>query len=248
MTVSAFAAVVRRKHVLAGDDRARFETEAIPYMRQMFPAALRLTRDWQDAEDLVQETFMRAYLKFHLFRPGTNLRAWLSCIMLRTFYTSCRKRRHRRAETPAADPYDAIGIPARAAAASAEAEALARLGASPVLQALRELPENQRTAVFLADVQGYHYRDVAAIMGIPAGTVGSRIYRGRRLLREKLQGCASAPVTPRDRPGQPLASAASGNSASSCPSRRPDQNRRARAGDGTRRIRDGHDDRVPYGP
>jgi RNA polymerase sigma-70 factor, ECF subfamily len=173
----------------------RFESEAIPYMRQMFPAALRLTRDRCDAEDLVQETFARAYEKFHQFTPGTNLRAWLYCIMSRTFYSACRTRSRRPAEVLAADLYDSadsrdgLTTPSR----SAEAEALDSLGDSAIMRALAELPAQFKTVIYLSDVQGYQYSDIAGLMGTPIGTVMSRIHRGRQLLRAKLAALMVAP-------------------------------------------------------
>jgi RNA polymerase sigma-70 factor, ECF subfamily len=199
VTVSAASAVSTGDGVPASDDRARFETEAIPYMRQMFPTALRLTRDKCDAEDLLQETFARAYLKFHLFRPGTNLRAWLHSIMFRTFCSTCRKRRRRPAESLVSDPYDGPQAGAVQPARSAEAEALDDLGGSPALEALGELPESFRTAIYLADVQGYQYGEIACIMGTPIGTVMSRVYRGHQMLRTKLRGRANQEGTGRSR-------------------------------------------------
>jgi RNA polymerase sigma-70 factor, ECF subfamily len=181
------------------DDRARFERDAIPYMRQMFPAALRLTRDRCDAEDLIQETFARAYVKFHLFCPGTNLRAWLHRIMFHTFYSSCRKLRSAPAELPTGCLGDDTQAQQRAvpAARSAEAEALDNMAASPVMRALRELPECFRTAIFLADVEGYQYHEIADIMATPIGTVMSRIHRGRRMLRQRLRSSAARPAQDR---------------------------------------------------
>jgi RNA polymerase sigma-70 factor (ECF subfamily) len=184
------------------DHRVRFETEAIPYMRQMFPAAMRLTRDRSDAEDLIQETFARAYEKFHQFTPGTNLRAWLYCIMSRTFYSRCRARSRRPAETLASDLYqtpdtqDSLIPPSR----SAEAEALDFLGDSEIMRALAELPAVFKTALYLADVQGYQYSEIAERMQTPVGTVMSRIHRGRAMLRARLApGPAPAGTAPRAR-------------------------------------------------
>jgi RNA polymerase sigma-70 factor (ECF subfamily) len=159
-------------------------------MRQMFPVAMRLTRDRCDAEDLIQETFARAYLKFHQFTPGTNLRAWLHCIMFRTFYSACRKRRSRPAEALAGDLYDACDTQAglQVSARSAESEALDNLAGSGVMKALGELPECFKTVVYLADVEGYKYTEIADMMGTPIGTVMSRIHRGRHLLRVRMLG------------------------------------------------------------
>ncbi len=174
----------------AAELEARFETDAIPYMRQMFPAAYRLTQDRHDAEDLVQETFASAYVKFHQFEPGTNLRAWLYCIMFRTFYSTCRKRSRKPAEVLAADLHLAAGGQGADSQAglvppsrSAEAEALDVLGDSPVMRALAGLPPQFKTVLYLSDIQGLQQSDIADIMGTPVGTVMSRLHRGRAMLR-----------------------------------------------------------------
>jgi RNA polymerase sigma-70 factor, ECF subfamily len=170
------------------DHRTRFEADAIPYMRQMFPAALRLTQERCDAEDLIQETFARAYQKFDQFVPGTNLRGWLYTIMVRTFYGMCRTRTRRPAEVLAADLYestnghDSLVTPSR----SAEAEALAGVSDSAIMAALSDLPSSFKTVIYLADIEGYQYGDIAEIMGTPLGTVMSRIHRGRQMLRARL--------------------------------------------------------------
>jgi RNA polymerase sigma-70 factor, ECF subfamily len=185
------------------DHRTRFEADAIPYMRQLFPAALRLTQERCDAEDLIQETFARAYQKFDQFTPGTNLRAWLYCIMVRTFYGMCRTRSRRPAEVLAADLYepadghDSLVVPSR----SAEAEALAGgISDSAIMAALSELPSCFKTVIYLADIEGYQIGDIARMMGTPLGTVMSRIHRGRQMLRARLlpppSGTAAVPAQP----------------------------------------------------
>ena len=177
------------------DHRTRFEADAIPYMRQMFPAALRLTQERCDAEDLIQETFARAYQKFDQFIPGTNLRGWLYTIMVRTFYGMCRTRTRRPAEVLAADLYesadghDSLVVPSR----SAEAEALVGISDSAIMAALSELPSSFKTVIYLADIEGYQYGDIAEIMGTPLGTVMSRIHRGRQMLRERLLAARPGP-------------------------------------------------------
>lgn len=176
----------------ASYDRSRFEEEAIPYMRRLYPAALRLTRNHCDAEDLIQETFAKAYFAYHQFSPGTNLKAWLHRILVTTFYSSCRKREREPAQVLAADVretpecHDRLTQQSR----SAELEALDNLADSGVMRALGDLPDCFKVAVYLADVQGYRYSEIADIMGTPLGTVMSRIHRGRQMLRSKLRGIA----------------------------------------------------------
>ncbi len=176
----------------ANDQATRFAQEAVPYMERLYPAALNLTRSHCDAEDLLQETFAKAYVKFHQFTPGTNLKAWLHRILVTTFYSGCRRKGRRADEVPAAEIFDAAD--ARHALAqpprSAEAEALDNLGDSRVMRALGSLPECFKVAVYLSDVQGYRYAEVAEITGVPLGTVMSRIHRGRGMLRQHLRARA----------------------------------------------------------
>ena len=184
----------------AEDLHQRFAAEAIPLMPQLYPAALRLTRHHHDAEDLLQETFARAFLKFHQFAPDTNLRAWLYRILVTTFYSSCRKRSRLPAEVPATLLGDAAdgGLPHGCAGQlprSAEAEAIDNLASSTVMTALADLPEYFKTAVYLADVHGYQCSEIARITDVPLGTVMSRLHRGREMLRAKIRG-RRAPQTP----------------------------------------------------
>ena len=192
MTTSAALRPPIVAEVTDGDDASRFTTEAIPYMSRLYPAALRLTRNHCDAEDLIQETFARAYVKFHQFSPGTNLKAWLYTILVRTFYSSCRHRDRRVGEVLAAEIFEAAD--ARDALSelprSAEAEALDNIGGSAVMRALLDLPDGFREAIYLADIEGYRYNEIADMMGTPLGTVMSRIHRGRSMLRQKLRGYA----------------------------------------------------------
>lgn len=164
-----------------------FERDAIPYMDQLYPAALRLTHDRGHAEDLIQETFTRAYVKFHQFTPGTNLRAWLYKIMFSTFYSNCRQRGRRPAEVLTDERGARSGRAPVAAVSSAEAEALGSLGDSGVGRALADLPAGYKTVIYLADVEGYQYSEIASLLRIPIGTVMSRIHRGRAMLRAKVQ-------------------------------------------------------------
>ena len=177
----------------------RFEREAIPYIRKLYPPAYRLTHDHGHAEDLVQETITRAYVKFDQFTPGTNLGGWLYRIMVSTFYTGCRRRSRRPAELLAPEQ-DAGSHATAAAARSAEAEALGNMGDSAVVRALAELPTPYKTVIYLADIEDYQYHEIAEMLGIPIGTVMSRVHRGRALMRAKLG--ADRPPRPR-RPALP---------------------------------------------
>jgi RNA polymerase sigma-70 factor, ECF subfamily len=161
-----------------------FERDALPHARQLYRAALRLTQDHGQAEDLVQETLTRAYVKFEQFTPGTNLGGWLYRIMLSIFYTGCRQRRRRPAEVLAPEQ-DTRGHTA-AAARSAEAEALGSMGDSAVVRALADLPARYKTVIYLADIEDYRCTEIAELLRIPLGTVMSRIHRGRAMMRAKL--------------------------------------------------------------
>ncbi|MGC0422879.1 RNA polymerase sigma-70 factor (ECF subfamily) [Embleya sp. AB8] len=173
-----------------GPRRERFERDAVPFLDPLYPAALRMTRNASDAEDLVQETFTKAYASFHQFRDGTNLKAWLYRILTNTFITSYRKKQRQPLETAAQEIEDwqlyRAGTHESTGLRSAETEALDHLPDSAVVAALRALPAEFRVAVYLADVEGYAYKDIAAFMGVPLGTVMSRLHRGRRRLREAL--------------------------------------------------------------
>lgn len=180
----------------ADELRDRFVREAVPHLDALYPTALRMTHNRADAEDLLQETFLRAFIGFHRFQEGTHLKAWLYRILTNTFISSCRrdKRRPQRAESEEIQDWQLARAETHTSGGlkSAEAEALERLPDSAVLSALRSLPEEFRTTVYLNDVEGFSYRETAEIMGIPIGTVMSRLHRGRCRLRRMLEEQAEA--------------------------------------------------------
>lgn len=190
------------------DLHARFERDVLPHLSRLYPAALRMTRNASDAEDLVQETSAKAYAAFHQFRPDTNLRAWLNRILANTFINGYRKRRREPIQELGADferDWQLDGDPLSPQARSAEAEAMDRLGDSEILQALMDLPEMFRTTVYLADIEGYPYKEIAEMMGTPVGTVMSRLHRGRGRLREALAARAPKPRPAAPKPKAPSA-------------------------------------------
>ena len=173
-------------------DQANFTSEAMEFMPGLYSAALRMTRNASDAEDLVQETYLKAYRSFGSFTEGTNLRAWLYRILTNTYINSYRAAQ-RRPETTDVEDVEDLYLYKRLAGAggsepgrSAEDEALERFTDEDVKAALEALPEAFRMAVLLADVEGFSYKEIGDITGVPIGTVMSRIHRGRRALQKAL--------------------------------------------------------------
>jgi RNA polymerase sigma-70 factor (ECF subfamily) len=172
-----------------GQRAARFERDALPYLDHLYPAALRMTRQPADADDLIQETFTRAYASFDQFEPGTNLKAWLYRILTNTFIASYRKRQRDPVATGDIEDWQLARAASHPSSGlrAADTEVLEHLADPRLTRALRQLPQDFRTAVYLADVEGYACREIASMMGTPIGTVTSRLYRARRQLRGLLQ-------------------------------------------------------------
>lgn len=175
--------------------KKRFETEALPLLDQLYGGALRMTRNPSDAEDLVQETFIKAYQAFDRFTEGTNLKAWLYRIMTNTYINSYRKAQRQPSQTSSDEitdyqlfstaNHDSTGLE------SAEVAALRNVPNTVISDAINALPEDYRMVVYYADVEGLPYKEIAEIMDTPLGTVMSRLHRGRKQLREALKEVAA---------------------------------------------------------
>jgi len=173
-------------------DPATFTDDAMPFMNQLYATAMRMTRNPADAEDLVQETYLKGYKAYERFEAGTNLRAWLFRILTNTYINSYRKKQRRPTETDLADVEDLYlyrrmgGAEVATMGRSAEDELLETLTEAEVKEAVENLPEQYRLAVLLADVEGFAYKEIAEILDVPIGTVMSRIHRGRKALQKEL--------------------------------------------------------------
>ncbi|MBC6465701.1 sigma-70 family RNA polymerase sigma factor [Actinomadura alba] len=171
------------------EDVERYERDVLPLASPLYASAVRMTRNSADAEDLVQETLAKAYVNFHQFKEGTNLKAWLHRILTNNFINTYRKKQRepQRAGSEELEQWQLSHTESRSAGLrSAEAEALDRMPDSGIMMALRSMPDEFRQAVVLADIEGYPYKEIAQMMGTPIGTVMSRLHRGRKQLRELL--------------------------------------------------------------
>jgi RNA polymerase sigma-70 factor (ECF subfamily) len=177
-------------------DQAAFAGQATPFLEPLYAAALRMTRNPADAEDLVQETFIRAYRGFGSFQDGTNLRAWLYRILTNTFINSYRAKQRRPEQTELDDVEDLYlyrrigGLEAASMGRSAEDELMDLFTETEVKDAIDALPDQFRIAVLLADVEGFSYKEIAEILDVPIGTVMSRLHRGRKSLQKSLHSFA----------------------------------------------------------
>jgi RNA polymerase sigma-70 factor (ECF subfamily) len=173
-------------------DQAKFADLAMEHMGSLYTAALRMTRNPADAEDLVQETYLKAYRAFNTFQEGTNLKAWLYKILTNTFINAYRSKKRRPEQTELDEVEDLYlyrrlgGLEAAAAGRSAEEEVLEHFTEGDIKAALEALPEQFRMAVLLADVEGFSYKEIAEILDVPIGTVMSRLHRGRKALQKAL--------------------------------------------------------------
>ena len=190
LAASGIVVNVRRGAVLA--DQADFEKDAMEFAPQLYSAALRMTRNAADAEDVVQEAFLKAYRAYHTFQAGTNLKAWLYRILTNTYINRYRKEARRPNEVDFDEVedlylYKRLGsAESGRASRSAEDEALEQFVDADVKASLEELPDHFRMPVLLADVEGFSYKEIAEILDVPIGTVMSRLHRGRKALQKAL--------------------------------------------------------------
>lgn len=186
---------MKRSDDTADELLQRFEADALPLLDQLYGAALRMTRNPADAQDLVQDAYMKAYQAFGSFKEGTNLKAWMYRILTNTYINSYRKAQRRPMESSADEmtdwqlaetaKHDSVGLQ------SAEVEALKNIPDKRIQDALMSLGEDYRMVVYYADVEGLAYKEIAEIMDTPIGTVMSRLHRGRKQLRSKLKDVAA---------------------------------------------------------
>src|SRR6478609_9080634 len=200
--------------------QATFAAQTMPLMSSLYSGALRMTRNPADAEDLVQETYLRAYRGFGGFQEGTNLKAWLYRILTNTYINSYRAKQRRPDETDLEEVEDLYlyrrlgGLEAARTGRSAEDELMDTFSEAEVKAAIEALPENFRMAVMLADVEGFSYKEIAEILDIPIGTVMSRLHRGRKALQKALyeyavtHGLADRLPDDDQAPSEPVTSAA----------------------------------------
>jgi RNA polymerase sigma-70 factor, ECF subfamily len=176
---------------LSGEDKDRFQRDALPLLDSLYGAALRMTRNPADAEDLVQETMLRAYRAFDRFEPGTNLKAWLFRILTNAYINTYRKRQREPQkvssdEVEEFDLYRELKDHDPQFAETPESLVLDNLVDSDILEAIEQLPDQFRLAVVLSDIEGFTYAEMADIMDVPMGTVMSRLHRGRKALQKRL--------------------------------------------------------------
>lgn len=177
-------------------DQATFADDALPLMSGLYSAAMRMTRNSADAEDLVQETYLKAYRAYERFEAGTNLKAWMYRILTNTYINAYRKKQRRPDESDIDDVEDLYlyrrigGAEGAVLGRSAEDELMDLFGEDEIKVALEDLPEHYRMPIILADVEGFAYKEIAEILDVPIGTVMSRLHRGRKQLQKRLHGFA----------------------------------------------------------
>ena len=177
-------------------DQATFAEDAMPLMDGLYSAAMRMTRNAADAEDLVQETYLKAFNAYERFEAGTNLKAWMYRILTNSYINAYRKKQRRPDESDIDDIEDLYlyrrlgGAESAVLSRSAEDELLEMFGEDEVTLALEDLPEHYRMPILLADVEGFAYKEIAEILDVPIGTVMSRLHRGRKQLQKRLYSFA----------------------------------------------------------